>query len=745
MKVLVQITDGNRVEIETRNDTLHTLIKAVLTKANISEAEFPLNEYALQIESTKYYLEETDIVRYDFSLPSGSILLLKLKPSISAMKILRELKESNNVKLTIHRLKGLLKEDVMFSYEFLKQEGLSAIITIITDSTGNALAYALNAFEEAMNYCIKNLTSTSSPFVTSPLEKHLIPNLSSLSFEFIVKLVTYLYLEAVSLNVCRSALNILYRLLYNSDTTKGLEIILSAFKEAPHTSGKPPLRILVELLESTNLYVQLSSLKLINTILSKHSDSKDQLAFIALLDDLNICSSLKKSADSSDSEFRKQLYIYQTFKMKEIRMLKESSYQKDSQEHEAMLMRLWQATFPNTALESRVSEQWKMLGFQGTDPATDFRGMGLLGLHNLLYFAENHSEIFRAIVTEQAGRKERDFPVAVAGINITGMLVELFKITNIGISAVEANTEHFQLFSVLFDHPKAFEEIYCIAFRVLESTWDEMVASYMDFPRVIAAVRKRMTDVIELNPRSLEQFDAMATQQHPALNLSDNIHGESGIGTGLVSAAEIDDSFLTNDDPEPVRALRSNIKDGVLKEIIRQQKVMLLQQGTTFRVYKPKAKQPPFNFFRLLTNREEFFYGPAMSVNEIPSELPFSFKLSDCNDLICGNSSPLFSKQKKISAQDEDIVGLSFTLQFKEAGKSIEFLACNREDYVNWTDGLRILLQGRIENKETADDLKSLVSLEVRIKMLDLEGSQIPDEAPKIPSSFPDNLNFSCV
>jgi hypothetical protein len=51
----------------------------------------------------------------------------------------------------------------------------------------------------------------------------------------------------------------------------------------------------------------------------------------------------------------------------------------------------------------------------------------------------------------------------------------------------------------LFDHPRAFEEIYCTSLRVLgififyfliknkkDNTWDEMMASYMDFPRVIA-------------------------------------------------------------------------------------------------------------------------------------------------------------------------------------------------------------------------------------------------------------------
>ena len=32
---------------------------------------------------------------------------------------------------------------------------------------------------------------------------------------------------------------------------------------------------------------------------------------------------------------------------------------------------------PGTDLEQRITKQWGELGFQGDDPATDFRGMGM--------------------------------------------------------------------------------------------------------------------------------------------------------------------------------------------------------------------------------------------------------------------------------------------------------------------------------------------------------------------------------
>lgn len=40
---------------------------------------------------------------------------------------------------------------------------------------------------------------------------------------------------------------------------------------------------------------------------------------------------------------------------------------------------------PGQQLTDRISKQWQEIGFQGNNPATDFRGMGMLGLRCLLY------------------------------------------------------------------------------------------------------------------------------------------------------------------------------------------------------------------------------------------------------------------------------------------------------------------------------------------------------------------------
>lgn len=50
---------------------------------------------------------------------------------------------------------------------------------------------------------------------------------------------------------------------------------------------------------------------------------------------------------------------------------------------------------PTVKLESRITKQWGDIGFQGDDPKTDFRGMGMLGLINLVWVASELKFIFK--------------------------------------------------------------------------------------------------------------------------------------------------------------------------------------------------------------------------------------------------------------------------------------------------------------------------------------------------------------
>ena len=51
-------------------------------------------------------------------------------------------------------------------------------------------------------------------------------------------------------------------------------------------------------------------------------------------------------------------------------------YSSDNADHEALLDELWRLLKPGVQRSGRVTKEWEELGFQGPDPATDFRGLG---------------------------------------------------------------------------------------------------------------------------------------------------------------------------------------------------------------------------------------------------------------------------------------------------------------------------------------------------------------------------------
>nr|GMC90947.1 ELMO domain-containing protein A-like isoform X1 [Ipomoea batatas] len=138
------------------------------------------------------------------------------------------------------------------------------------------------------------------------------------------------------------------------------------------------------------------------------------------------------------------------------------AYDSSIHEHQEALMDLWNAAFPGVELCGLISEQWKEMGWQGKDPSTDFRGGGLLSLENLLYFARIFPKSFQDLLHKLEGNRSIwEYPFAVAGVNITFMLIQMLDL--------EAKNE------------SAFDLLYCIAFKMMDQQWLAMGASYMDF------------------------------------------------------------------------------------------------------------------------------------------------------------------------------------------------------------------------------------------------------------------------
>ncbi|KAF1877248.1 hypothetical protein Lal_00012019 [Lupinus albus] len=160
-----------------------------------------------------------------------------------------------------------------------------------------------------------------------------------------------------------------------------------------------------------------------------------------------------------------------------------------SEELQNALRALWNAAFPEEELRGLISEQWKEMGWQGKDPSTDFRGGGFISLENFLYFSRNFPKSFQDLLLKREGdRSVWEYPFAVAGVNITFMLIQMLDLEAVKpLTLVGATFLKF-----LEENESAFDLLYCITFMLMDHQWLSMRASYMDFNTVMKSTRNQL-------------------------------------------------------------------------------------------------------------------------------------------------------------------------------------------------------------------------------------------------------------
>lgn len=178
-------------------------------------------------------------------------------------------------------------------------------------------------------------------------------------------------------------------------------------------------------------------------------------------------------------------------------------------EHQDALKQLWRLAYPDRELPSLKSELWKEMGWQGSDPSTDFRGGGYISLENLIYFAKTYPEAFQSLLHKRDGRRaEWEYPFAVAGINMSFTLVQMLDIQ----SGKPTTMAGIRFLDLLIEDEMAFDNLYCIAFQMMDAQWLAMRASYMEFNDVLKSTRTQLE-------RELELEDVSHVKDLPAYNL----------------------------------------------------------------------------------------------------------------------------------------------------------------------------------------------------------------------------------
>ncbi|XP_066535198.1 ELMO domain-containing protein 2 [Hoplias malabaricus] len=153
--------------------------------------------------------------------------------------------------------------------------------------------------------------------------------------------------------------------------------------------------------------------------------------------------------------------------------LRKGVFDSENEDHEKMLLKLWDLLMPSLKLESRITKQWGTIGFQGDDPKTDFRGMGMLGLVNLVFFSENYTNAARQVLSH-ANHPKLGYSYAIVGINLTEMAYSLLR--------SGALKMHF--YNTVAGKPEMhdFHKLYCYLAYEFDKFWvEEEPASIMEF------------------------------------------------------------------------------------------------------------------------------------------------------------------------------------------------------------------------------------------------------------------------
>uniref|UniRef100_A0A6Q2Z6Z0 ELMO domain-containing protein n=1 Tax=Esox lucius TaxID=8010 RepID=A0A6Q2Z6Z0_ESOLU len=637
-----------------------------------------------------------------FQVSTQEVSRLLCAPRKTAAQ-LHERIQSSSMDAKLEALKDLANSsrDVTFAQEFINLDGISLLTQMVESGTeyvlfGDLLSFTLTAFVELMD--------------------HGIVSWDTFSVAFIKKIAGYVNKSAMDTAVLQRSLAILESMVLNSqDLYQKVAQEITIGQLIPHLQG-------------TDQDIQTYTIAVINALFLKAPEEKRQVGYTHTPSIPNVIRSPKPIND----EMAHQLYVLQvlTFNLLEDRMMTKM----DPQDQRDIIFELRRIAFdvecePNNSgsIEKRKSmytRDYKKLGFiNHVNPAVDFTQIppGMLALDNMLYFARHHQDAYIRIVLENSSREDKhECPFGRSSIELTKMLCEILKVGELP----SENCHDFH--PMFFTHDRSFEEFFCICIQLLNKTWKEMRATSEDFNKVMQVVREQIMRALTQKPNSLDQLKSRLQ------NLS---------YTEILKIRQSERMNQEDFQSRPILELREKIQPEIM-ELIKQQRLNRLCDGTCFRKISSRRRQDKFWYCRLSPNHKVLHYGDLEESpqGEVPHDsLQDKLPVADIKSVVTGKDCP-HMKEKGALKQNKEVLELAFSILY-ESDEYLNFIAPDKHEYCVWTDGLNALLGKEMTSDFTKSDMDTLLSMEMKLRLLDLENIQIPEAPPPIPKE-PSNYDF---
>uniref|UniRef100_A0A3P8YC31 ELMO domain-containing protein n=1 Tax=Esox lucius TaxID=8010 RepID=A0A3P8YC31_ESOLU len=656
--------------------------------------------------------------------------------------------------------------DVTFAQEFISRDGHLLLVKIVEDSNEVPLimTHTLTGFMELMD--------------------HGIVSWENLSAEFIKK-VSFVNAKAMDASIQQVSLAILESMVLSSSSLFQL------------VKQEVTMERLLSHLQVTNQQIQTKAMALLMALLQTAGDADRQ--------------NIIHSSASVGDEMAHYLYVLQSVTLNHLELRMRMPLDSYNQDQREILHNLRQAAFEtesenslsNERRRSLCAKEFKKLGFSNnSNPGQDLLRTppGLLALDTMSYFASRYPDAYSRFVLENSSREDKhECPFARGSIQLTLILCEILRI---GEPPSETGSNYHPIF---FSQDRLLEELFCVCIQLVNKTWKEMRATQEDFDKVMQVVREQITRTLSSKPTSLELFknkvNALNYSEILKLRQTERLHQEETLAP-------------------PVLELKERLKPELL-ELIRQQRLNRLCQGTLFRKISSRRRQDKLWYCRLSPNHKVLHFGDVEEETETPAieGLQEKIPVADIKALLTGKDCPHMKENK--GKQTKEVLDLAFSITYDVEEYSLNFIASSRIDvssddtgadlslssisaslhftmadyptnhsvslvlslslfpflfccssitifilwkspedifsgckvcvllklivclsqFCLWTDGLSVLLGRDMSSECMRSELEILLSMEIKLRLLDLENVPIPDNAPPVPKP-PSNYNF---
>ncbi|XP_033105151.1 engulfment and cell motility protein 1-like [Anneissia japonica] len=639
------------------------------------------SSYALVDTETSFYITENNRNK----LRNGIVLTLSESPRKAVHRLIGRMnsKEEQENREALKQL-AMSALDFTFVEFFIEEHGVQLLLRFLESGNlpGAVLAHSLTAILEIM-------------------EHGLVP-WGTLSPEFVSQVTEYAKKSKgpSDATVTQKALALLELVVLNSQTLYTIVANNILFDDLiPHLSRGSE--------------IQQCSIALMNALYLRAPPERKKRFEDSLVSKDVRTAILEKviRLQPSGGEMLHQIYVFQqlTFNLLDKKLNMPIDVNTQQFELQQDIYELIRIAFGND-MDAKSNKYFKKLGFQDCEsPINDFMVTppGILALNCMYYFATEHTGNYTRIVLENSCRGDaHECPFGRTGIALTNLLCSIL---HVGEMPDDSTQTYHPMFFVC---DKPFEEFFCVCIQLLNKSWRDMRATVDDLDKVLSVVKEQIEYALKDKPSTFETFRTKLT----ALNYSEIQRRRQ---------QERSNKEEMDSQSAPVVELRNKIRPEII-ELIKQQRLKYLMQGTA----APGTTRTSVQFFCRLSPNQKY-----VQYVTVPEDKPITdnedWQTIEIREITSIGSGTERKVKKRIG----------FSIQGDASTSPVDIYVPHIHALDMWKDGLNALRGLEMTSEQTKSDLKTLLGMEMKLRLLDTANIKIPSECPPIPPP-PSNYDF---